>query len=241
MELYKEDLKWCLRRLPRPVFEMMKKHPGDIFLAGGFIRACIANEKPCDVDLFTTNKEKAKLYAELFAVDGKIIETDNAFTIIGKIKPPIQIIHKWVFEKPEDILPSFDFTIARAVIWYHGAWKGICDDRFYIDLAAKRLTYCSPKRIEYVGGSLLRVLKFYQRGYRIPLNYLAAVIARLMTGIRPDAIESMTEPQDLEEKWAFVITGLLHEVDPQVDLTHEAHLPSTVEDITEESLGNIIR
>ena len=62
-----------------------------------------------------------------------------------------------------------------------GEYVGLCNIRFYPDLAARRLVYTSPLRNEDAGGSILRVLKFYQRGYRIP------------HGMRPD--------QDVDLRW----------------------------------------
>ena len=101
------------------------------------------------------------------------------------------------------------------------------DDRFYADLAAKRLIYRSPLRNEDAGGSLLRVLKFYQRGYRIPLNSLGAVIARLVNAVDEEKIGAFAGNH--EQKLAKVLTALLHEVDPAIDPEHIAHLPSDEE------------
>ena len=223
MELLREDLKWCLRLLPKSLFKLMKKRYNDIALAGGYIRSRITNEKPSDIDMFSNSKDLANICALIISKDtnGEIIETDNAFTVKGKI--PIQFIHRWVYKKPPDVLPSFDFTIAKAVIWFNGKqWKSLCDDRYYAHLAAKKLVYCSPKRIEEVGGSMLRVLKFYQRGYRIPLDSFGAVIARIVSKIDFNRINT-------EEDLAKTFTGLLREVDPDIDPTHIAHLPSTKE------------
>ena len=44
-KLLKEDLLWCVRRLPKDVRKIIKDHPNDIFIAGGFIRSCVSNEK----------------------------------------------------------------------------------------------------------------------------------------------------------------------------------------------------
>ena len=230
MELLKEDLRWCLLKMPKVVFNLMKERGKDIMLAGGFVRSCIANETINDIDLFTSNTDKAELYAKTVANGNRIIETENAYTVLGVSKMAIQFINRWTFEKPEDILPSFDFTIAKAVIWFDGEWKSLCDDRYYQDLAAKRLIYCSPKRKEAVGGSMLRVLKFYQRGYRIPLDSLAAVISRLMGGIDFNKVHA-------ENEYAMIITGLLYEVDPAIDPTHLAHLPATHGEEKQESIN----
>lgn len=230
------DLEWCLRRAPRKVLEAMKKHGATIMVAGGYIRSCVTNEHINDIDLFVPSKEFAALLAiELSEGDDKRIhETENAFTIKG-FRLPVQIIHRWTFTDPALCILSFDFTIARAAFWWlpdadikdAGKWNTVCDVRFYPDLAGKRLIYCKPVRNEEAGGSMLRVLKFYQRGYRIPLDSLGAVIARLVRGVETlpewdtDAEGKIDEP-----RIAKVISGLLREVDPNIDPTHVAHLPS---------------
>ena len=54
-----------------------------------------------------------------------------------------------------------------------------------------------------------------------PLDSLAAVISRVVCGV-----EGASNLHD-EAYWAKIITGLLHEVDPNVDPTHLSHLPAT--------------
>ena len=71
---------------------------------------------------------------------------------------------------------------------------------------------------------MLRVLKYYQKGYRIPMDSLGKVIARLVSKVNFHAID----PGDNE--WlAKVVTGLLIEVDPAIDPLHNAHLPAQEE------------
>lgn len=221
-ELLRDDLSWCVRRLPKAVVSTLKENPL-VCVAGGFIRSCIAHETINDVDLFAPSPEDAEKVAKLVRGEhDRMVKTDNAYTVVSR-PHPVQIIHRWCFASPSEVVPSFDFTIARAAIWYEGkAWRSLCDDRFYPDLAAKRLVYTSPVRNEDAGGSLLRVLKFYQRGYRIPLDSLGAAIARLVVAVRKENINVSDESE-----WAKILTGLLREVDPNVDPTHEAHLPHT--------------
>lgn len=218
-ELLKEDLKWCLTRMPKEVREILKENPEKVFVSGGFVRSCIANEKINDIDIFAESKEKSELIARrILKKPTDLIETDNAFTVLG-YRETLQFIHRWFFASPTACIDSFDFTIARAAIWSDGKeWQSACDQRFYPDLAAKRLVYCSPQRIEEVGGSMLRVLKFYQRGYRIPLDSLGAVIARLTTGV-----ENINRYAGDEDGLSKVISGLLFEVDPMIDPNHLAH------------------
>jgi hypothetical protein len=226
------DIYWCVRKLPAPIFELLKEHGHKLCVAGGFIRSAISNEPVSDVDLFTSSKDLAGAFAR--SLGRGATETDNAFTVkLPAGQPPAQFIHRWTFDRPQDVVPSFDFTIARAAIWYNHQlrhWESLCDDRFYPDLAAKRLVYCSPLRNEDAGGSMLRVLKFYQRGYRIPLESLAAVISRLVQGIDEEAIERATDGGATREgRVAFVVCGLLREVDPAIDPNHLSHLPTATE------------
>lgn len=245
------DLQSCLIRAPHEVLFAMKKFGPELMVAGGYVRSCVSQEPINDVDLFCSSKWRAKEIAAAIAGYGRpekdplyIHETDNAFTIKGH-RYPIQIIHRWTFKDPAACVQSFDFTIARAAFWWvplalplvdpdvipqsQGKWHSVCDSRFYQDLAGKRLIYAAPQRNEDAGGSLLRVLKFYQRGYRIPLDSMGAVLGRLMMGVRTQALEANDEQSwfvPVENKLSAAITGLLREVDPEIDPKHIAHLPS---------------
>ena len=216
-KLDKIDMKWILRRLPRQVREQMKK--ADLVLAGGFIRACIAGQDVNDIDMFASTPKEAEYAADAMKAElnGTLFKTDNAYTVKG-LAVPIQYVHRWVFDNPSSVVESFDFTIARAAIWFDRAdycWESAIDPDFYRDLAGRRLIYRSPERNEDAGGSMLRVLKFYKRGYRIPIDSLGAVLARLIKGIEtPDPREAMFAEQ---------ISELLFMVDPDIDPLHEAH------------------
>ncbi len=224
-KLDSHDLNWAIRRLPKNLTDIMKQEEwkGNVFIGGGYIRAIIAQETINDIDLFVKSQKDAELLSYKLAKDkNDVIKTDNAYTIKGKI--PIQIIHRWLFEKPEDVSNSFDFTICCAVIFYNeGKFDSYCDGRFYIDLASKRLVYRNPIRNEDAGGSMLRVLKYYQRGYLIPLDSLAAVISRLVSVVDLDKIQGGLKDQS---QVSHVLTGLLREVDPNTDPDHQSHLPT---------------
>ncbi len=229
MQLDKQDLKWAITRLPSSLKKLMMEPEwnGNIFVGGGYLRCTVSGEKVNDVDVFVKSIKDAELLAFKLCQDKKdIVKTENAFTVKGKL--PIQIIHRWVFEKPEDVSNSFDFSCCCAVISFDKEWKSFCDDRFYIDIASKRLIYRSPVRNEDAGGSMLRVLKYYQKGYRIPLDSLGAVISRLVKAVDPNKVDMSNE-----QAVAKVLTGLLREVDPSIDPLHNAHLPSSANDTTE--------
>jgi len=238
--LEKQDLSFAITRLPKVLRDVMQHVDWDdrIFIGGGYIRAIVAGEKVNDIDVFVKSKADAELLS-LKLADSKlhIYKTDNAFTITN-LKPVVQIVFRWVFDKPEDVINSFDFTIACAVLFYRkNRWEGLVDTRFYRDLAAKRLVYRSPVRNEDAGGSALRVLKYYQRGYKIPLDSFGAVLARLLKDVDVNTIpeelregkEEYWKSLDAEKKLGWILTSRLKVVDPQIDPFHEAHLPSTTE------------
>ncbi len=217
-----EDAQWILSRLPKELRSVLKEAAeGGIiaFVCGGFIRACIAGETVSDIDIITNSVPNAHFLVSKIknAIEAdRTFESDNATTIWKEGIPPIQVIHRWTSATPEELLQSFDFTIAKAGIWYdtRAGWRHRCDTRFYQDLAAKRLVYTSPQRNEDAGGSMLRVLKFYQRGYRIPLDSLANVIARLSGAIDTTKVPIGTNGKMDEAQLGKVLCGLLVEVDP---------------------------
>lgn len=224
------DLKFAVQRLPNNLIDLIKRTEwkDNLFIGGGYLRAIIAKEPINDIDIFCSNPKETELAAHILCKDkSQIIKTDNAYTIKDKI--PLQLIHRWSFKNPKDVCDSFDFTICSAAIFFNFEtknWDSFCDERFYTDLAAKRLVYRSPQRNEDAGGSLLRVLKYYQRGYRIPLDSLGKVIARLVKELDMERLSIKDEPEVSK-----ILTGLLREVDPNIDPLHTAHLPFLIEKV----------
>lgn len=212
MKLDNMDLKKAIRMIPEDLVGIMcsEMWRNKIYIGGGFLRAVVANETVSDIDIFVQSKQEAELLARKLLKRDSLYTSDNAYTI--RRKTPLQFIHRWVFKKPEDVALSFDFTVCCGVIFQDekGQWDSFCDERFYKDIAAKRLIYRFPERNEDAGGSMIRVLKYYQKGYRIPLHSLGNVIARLIKGID---IEKTGGLED-EERVGKIITSLLVEVDP---------------------------
>ncbi len=235
IDLNPHDLRWCLRRMPKAVQTALKNNPNNSCVAGGFIRSCVAQEEINDIDIFAANKDIGKSMALDLSTDDRgsrpprrIHESANALTVKDYIITP-QIITRWTFPDVLDVVKSFDFTIACSLIFWDGEqWVGKCDPNFYADLAAKRLVYRCPSRNEDAGGSMLRVLKFYQRGYRIPLDSLGKVMARMAVTLDAKKLYNLEAEFSTNREGAIarVLTGLLVEVDPVIDPTHEAHLPS---------------
>lgn len=207
-ELSAHDLSWCVRRLDSRVAKFVRDNAAAAFVAGGYIRSTIAREPVADVDVFISSA--VKLEDHLRSLLGtpeiderKVHRTANAVTI--RWTPRVQIIHRWTFRDAADAIERFDFTIARAAIWFDGsAWRSVCDDAYYADLAARRVVYCSPQREEEPGGSLLRLLKFVRRGYTAPVESVAAILARVTADL----------PAGSEADRAAAIVTRLREVDP---------------------------
>lgn len=214
-ELTKTDLQFVLSRVPKDVRGIMTEKP--IVLAGGFIRGTIAGEKIADIDLFTQDVLTAD-YASLqlsVARKGRIHKTKNAITVLSPPRFPVQFITRWLFEKPEYVAASFDFTVCQAAIWREpneGRYMSICSPTFYADLAARRLVYTSPIRNEDAGGSMLRVIKYIKRGYNIQSESLAAVITRMVRGVDMQKLHHLAEGNEAEA--ARMFANILREVDP---------------------------
>ncbi|MBU8540203.1 hypothetical protein [Falsiroseomonas tokyonensis] len=216
--LTSDDMHRILTSMPKDAVKMLKDNSPRLFLAGGSIRAMIAGESVSDWDFFGPTKEALELAARRLAdarePKGKLYKTKNAFTVLGHPRTPVQFISRWLYDDPAALLQSFDFSVARAVIWWDGVgWQSLCDALFYPDLAAKRLRYMQPDRNEDAGGSMLRVQKFLHRGYHIAPESLGRVMARITTRMRGEASpQNAGEP---DEAWhGRVITGLLRQVDP---------------------------
>lgn len=229
-----------------------KADDAKLFLAGGFIRSVIAKEEVNDVDLFASDKSLANQVANDLAdkFKSRVYSSDNAYTV--RAKPyTLQVIHRWTFPSPKECVDSFDYTVARAAVWatQHydlkgepscATWDSVCDEGFYEDLAARRLVYRHPIREEAAGGSLLRLLKFYRRGYTAPLDTVAAVMARMTMKVDPVKIEQALDvglasdeyAKAKEAQIAKVLLGLLHEVDPNSVTNDPAYV--TKEEPTDE-------
>jgi hypothetical protein len=234
--LRKNDLEYIVRHIPKDVKTLLIHNPGT-FIGGGFIRAIIAGEKVSDIDLFGGSKWWLNRWADMLAEDRgvKPHKSGNAITILAPPRWPVQFITRWLFDKPEELIESFDFTICKSVIWadveIHSVlnkdvqctgrikrlvtWKSICHDDFYSDLAARRIVYTFPNRNEDAGGSFMRVKKFVARGYNVQTATLAGVVARLCLGIEQIKKAVPGSSVNEAEQWlAKLVQSKLLEVDP---------------------------
>ena len=215
-ELQDNDLRYVVTRLPKDIRQLLTEHPKKLFVGGGFVRATIAGEEPSDIDVFGHDKDFLLSVAKIL-VDrrpgSRMHTSKNAITVITPNRLPVQFITRWTFDTGADLVASFDFTVCQAAVWRTGnqsnsAWACEIGERFYIDLAGRRLVYTRPVGEEEAGGSLLRVLKYVKRGYSIQVTSLGDVIARLAYKVRESGVAST------ENGLGMVFADLLREVDP---------------------------
>lgn len=173
-----------IQALPSAVVQAFEKTGLSFYLGGGFIRAIVAGESPSDIDLFVPDQYTADTLADFFANSATPLKpvvhrSANAITIRDAGRP-VQIITRWTYSNPEDVIRSFDFTLSQAVLWrdtFNG-WRTLASLDFEDDVINRRLRYTSPLREEEKAGSLIRLFKFYKRGYTPELGTVAAVCAR---------------------------------------------------------------
>jgi hypothetical protein len=222
-QLQGRDLQLVVTRLPKAVRAMLVDD-SHLMIAGGYIRATIAGERPSDIDIFGSHQDQLELAAYKLSVKqrARIHKTENAWTVLNHPRTAVQFIKRWVFQGADAVVKSFDFTICQVAVWWDkaggrknaegiqgGCWASACSGAFYKDLAARRLVYTAPERNEDAGGSILRVRKFVANGYNIQAPSLAAVIARLVKNLDTTQMQLTDEPHVTQ-----VLTGLLREVDP---------------------------
>ena len=165
--LDERDIKACVLKLPDEIKIGLKSNPNKLILAGGYIRATIANEQVNDYDLFISGSETEAMVISRNMGYRKAVISENAitFNLVPSNEHPTQFVYRWKFNNPEELLNSFDLTIAKAAIWYDGKdWKGTCSERFYQDLAAKRLCYNLAVPEGRGASHIARLLKFISRG-----------------------------------------------------------------------------
>lgn len=217
------DLQLVVRRIPIDVRKLMQRER--LFLAGGFIRESIAGNKVHDLDIFGVSQQALKvsaqeLYTKRLGVEASTRwhETKYAFSVFCQPRSPVQFIHAWCYDDVEKLIEELDFTVCQAAVWYNrtgGEWESMASEGFYPDLAARRLVYTFPNRIEAAGGSLMRVRKFMARGYNIQAHSLAGVVARLVCGIDEGRLGGLLGcGYSIEQARHIVLKSLLHEVDP---------------------------
>lgn len=184
------DIRRVIYKLPNSVRELLRRHPGEVVLAGGFIRAVVSGESPRDIDLFVNSDKRSDSRdwmrdAEVYQHSSEIKENDQDWVIKENgLQLGVQVVWRYPFKNPHEILEQFDYTVTKAAIWFDVGNKniksdyiGIYHERFYQDITRKLLTYSNDRDNEYL-MSIPRLIKYIQKGYHIDPASLAALITK---------------------------------------------------------------
>ena len=208
MKLKQEHLDEALQLMGEDLRAILKDHPNQLIVAGGLLRAVVEGEDPTDVDVFVRDR-KAMSRAVMRLNDlGWVPYTSPkavTFRLAGRL--PVQLIDRWPFDSPLGLIATFDYTMSQAALWHDGDdFRSVASPFFYEEVETKTLTFASPNRSDRDGDAVLRLLKFYRRGYRISLAGLADVLGRLAAPRRED-----------EHEVAAVLLGKLLDADDSSD------------------------
>lgn len=175
-----ESLKAAIAAEPAQVVKKAAAHPKELnkitcaaerflpagaFIAGGALTSAFTNTEIKDVDLYFKTKEAFVAAIEEAYDDGLwcLAATDRAVTFAHG-ESIVQLMHFDFFPTAEAIFDAFDFTVCMAA-YDIDEKQFVFHDNFMKHAAQRFLRFHSGTR--YPFGSLLRVLKYQQRGYTI--------------------------------------------------------------------------
>jgi len=142
----------------------------DAYIAGGFVRAYYAGERPKDMDIYferSDSIETAKNYLKECEWE-VVFETDRAITL-NKNDRAIQLIRVFV-GGPESAVEHFDFTVCMVAVKLNVDTEGKITghiwmhEDFFEHLAGRVLVYTGSS---FPLASLKRAFKYVSRGYHI--------------------------------------------------------------------------
>lgn len=139
--------------------------PKGAFIAGGALTSAFTNQPINDVDIyFKTEADFVEAVQQAYDESMWCVSaTDRAVTFAydGKI---IQLMHFDYFADANAIFDAFDYTVSMAAYDIDKA-EFVFHEDFMKHAAQRYLKFHSGTRYPY--GSLMRVLKYQQRGYTI--------------------------------------------------------------------------
>ncbi len=189
------------RKLPEDVQTILRKFGPDICVAGGYVRDLLLDAEPNDIDIFGTHIDAVEGAIEEFKYDVfhylHYTTTINAVTFYPNQKyngPVVQFITRVYYSDHYKLIQSFDFSICQAALYWDGhQWVGITTPEFWGDLTDRTMHYTAPERDEDPGASVLRMVKFAGRGFRIPKEDVARVVGRFDAQLHGGTEEEGTE------------------------------------------------
>lgn len=158
--LVNSAVSWC------PEIENMK----GCCIAGGFIRAYYAGERPSDMDVYFERESRFNTGRKLLKKNGWVeaAVTDRAVTMLSSQGKAVQLIG-FIYGDRDTIIKEFDFTVCMVGMTLQktdaGA-KGLVTmhKNFFEHLAGRILVYTGSKMPL---ASMKRMVKYIKRGYHI--------------------------------------------------------------------------
>lgn len=139
--------------------------PKGAMIAGGALTSAFTGQPINDVDIYFKSKEDF-INAVANAYDNSmwcVAATDRAITFVQRDKV-VQLMHFDFFETAEAVFDAFDYTIVMAA-YDIDKKEFVFHEDFFKHAAQRFLRFHSGTRYPY--GSLMRVLKYQDRGYKI--------------------------------------------------------------------------
>lgn len=178
-----QDVGRVVERLPKDVAGAMQREPR-LWLAGGFIRAVIANEPVRDIDLFVSDEVLGgKLTGQLAKGGHRECEAlafndkeHRIYKLTSTAEPAaeVQVCVGWHAESPAHLIAEFDFTVCKAAIWWEaGMWRSASSLAFYEHLRARQLVIDNPESVP----SLMRMVRYCRRGYDVDEVTVRMIVA----------------------------------------------------------------
>lgn len=156
-----------------------------LMLAGGSILSIVTKTKVNDLDFYIKNPNNINdaivFFTSNFQNEGEPHVTDNAITFKrrnGRRIYKAQLITRFT-GNVADILNTFDFTVCQGIYDFAENVFGF-SDRFWTDLAKKRLVYVGSS--QYPICALYRTKKYQDKGFYLPgstVMHIALSIIRL--------------------------------------------------------------
>lgn len=160
-----------------PILNVLKPylegHNG--YIAGGAFKDVLDNKMPRDIDIWFETSEDFNAAVRTFGYGGRDYKSnfanDNAYGYRHELGLNVELI-KHQFGYPEDVLESFDFTVAKFALDQHG---GIIYHKDYFEhLKAKSLVMegYAPNPV----NTWERTLKYTRYGYKPTLETKGLII-----------------------------------------------------------------
>lgn len=131
----------------------------DVWVAGGSVRAWFASERIYDIDLFFSDEAIREVALKHLLANGGELVYQNGNVDKVKYNDRIFDFCKKYYDDAEKCIAEFDYTVSQAAVTVEDF---VCDDRFFMDLASKRLAF---NKITYSASTLYRFQKYARRGY----------------------------------------------------------------------------